>query len=356
MIKRGKTTLAGAVICMVVFGLIFFAGPTETEAKTIVLKFAHPWSPKHPQQSQVFEPWAKKIEEETNGQVKIQIFPGGALGKPGQIYSMVEKGIVDIGHDLHDYTPGRFPVTSVFELPFMIETAEHGSEAMWQAYEKIPALQKEYESVKLLWLSCHAPGFFNTTKKPVKCLADLKGLKIRTASSFVTEALQLFGATPVTMPATEIYTALEKGVVDGTVLPYDGLNAFKANDLIRHIARTDFYSMTFWVAMNQKKFDSLPDDVQKVINANMGALMSKASGKVFDSDSVVSRKKCLDMGLKEYNFSDEEMQKLKEMVMPLKTKWMTEMATQGIDSKNILEVATKLCQEEDLQSKLSLGD
>jgi TRAP-type C4-dicarboxylate transport system substrate-binding protein len=346
-------TLAGATICLFIFGLTFFAGSIESEAKTIILKFAHPWSPKHAQQTQLFEPWAKTIEEQTNGQVKIKIFPGGALGKPGQIYSMVEKGLADIGHDLHDYTPGRFPITSVFELPFMIKTAEHGSEAIWQAYEKIPALQKEYQGVKLLWMSCHAPGFFNTTEKPIKSLSDLKGLKIRTASSIVTDALQLFGATPVTMPGTEIYTALEKGVVDGTVLPYDGLNAFKLHDLVKHITRTDFYSMTFWVAMNQKKFDSLPKDVQKVINANMGIEMSKASGKIFDADSVVARKKFLANGLNEYIFSDEEMTKLKQIILPLKEKWVNEMAAEGIESKEILRIATKLCKKNKLQSNLS---
>lgn len=344
-IRRNDMKLAEAMICLIAFGLVFFSIPLELEAKTFVLNFAHPWSPKHPQQTQVFEPWAQTIEKQTNGQVKVKIFPGGALGKPGQIYSMVEKGIVDIGHDMHDYSPGRFPITSVFELPFMITSAAEGSKAMWQVYEQTPAFKKEYEGIKLLWLSCHAPGFFNTPMKPIQSLADLKGLKIRTASSFVTEALQLFGATPVTMPATEIYTAVEKGVVDGTVLPYDGLSAFKLNDLVKHITRTDFYSMTFWVAMNQKKFDSFPDDVKKVIDANMGALMSQKSGSVFDADSALAREKCLKMGIKEYNFSEAEMKKLKEMVLPLRDKWATEMTGKGVDGKAILQNAISLCGE-----------
>jgi TRAP-type C4-dicarboxylate transport system substrate-binding protein len=140
--------------------------------------------------------------------------------------------------------------------------------------------------------------------------------------------------------------------VDGTVLPYDGIKAFKANDLVKYITRTDFYSMTFWVAMNQKKFNSLPEDVQKVISANMGLEMSKASGKVFDLEATAARKTCLDMGLKEHSLTDVEMAKLKELVLPLKDKWVTDMAQKGIDSKEILGIATKLCAQENLQSKL----
>ncbi len=352
MIKGRKFSLATVAIFLMLIGTATLFHPADLMAGKTVLKFTQPFSPKYAQQTQLFEPWAKKLEAHTNGQVEVKFFPGGALGKPGQIYDMVEKGIIDIGFDLHDYTPGRFPAISVFELPFMIDTAEQGSVAMWKTYEKAASVKKEYDGVKLLWLSCHAPGFFNTTNKPVKQLADLKGLKIRTASSIVTEALQLFGATPVTMPATEIYTALEKGVVDGTVLPYDGLGAFKLNDVVKHICRTDFYSMTFFVVMNQKKFDALPKEAQDFINANMGETMSRASGKIFDEDSTRIRKLFLQAGLTEDQLSAEEMKKLKKMVKPITEKWISDTASKGIDSKNLLDMATQFCNSSDLQSKL----
>ncbi len=352
MIENRKFSMAMVIVYLVLIGAAALFYTTDTMAGTTVLKFTQPFSPKYAQQTQLFEPWAKKLETHTKGQVTVKFFPGGALGKPGQIYNMVEKGIVDIGFDLHDYTPGRFPAISVFELPFMIDTAEQGSVAMWKTYEKAASVKKEHDGVKLLWLSCHAPGFFNTTKKPVRQLADLKGLKIRTASSIVTEALQLFGATPVTMPATEIYTALEKGVVDGTVLPYDGLGAFKLNGVVKHICRTDFYSMTFFVVMNQKKFDALSKEAQEFINTNMGEMMSRASGKIFDEDSKRIREIFLQSGLKEAHLSAEEMKELKKMVTPIKDKWVTETAEKGIDSKKLLEMAIQFCNSSNLQSKM----
>lgn len=349
--SRGlKIALSMVTFYLFVIGHFFLTEPAETWATTIELKLSQPFSPKYYQQTQLLEPWAKQLEEHTNGQVKVKFFPGGALGKAGQIYSMVENGIVDIGFDLHDYTPGRFPAISVFELPFMISSAELGSEAMWKAYEQFESVRKEYKGVKVLWLSCHAPGFFNTTQKPIKSLEDLKGLKIRTASSMVTETLQLFGSTPVTMPATEVYNALEKGVVDGTVLPYDGLKAFKLEDVVKYIARADFYTMTFFVVMNQKKFDSLPQKAKEFINGHMGAMMSKASGKIFDQESKIVRKKFLDLGVKEFEFNDAEMKKLKQVVEPIEDKWLKEAASKGIDGQKLLKAVTKYCASP-LQSK-----
>ena len=122
----------------------------------------------HPQHKSVLVPWAKKIEEETGGAGKIKFITGGALGKPGQTYSMVEKNVADIGWDIADYSPGRFPLTTVIELPFMVKTAEQASVAIWKTYEKFPEFQKEYADTKLLMLSAHAPGLFATVDKPVK--------------------------------------------------------------------------------------------------------------------------------------------------------------------------------------------
>jgi TRAP-type transport system periplasmic protein len=335
----------GYAICLLIFSLLFFTGPATSLAKTIKLKFAHPYPAMHAQHKGVLVPWAKKVEEACHGALKIQFIPGGALGKPGQAYAMVEKNVADIGWDIADYSPGRFPLTTVIELPFMVSTAEKASVALWKTYEQFPEFQKEYADTKLLMLSAHAPGFFATVKKPIKSLADLDGMKIKTASSFTTAALQLFGAVPVTQPVTETYTSLERGVLDGVVMPYDGIVIFKVNELLKYYTPADFYSMVFWVAMNKKKFESLPEDIKKVIEENSGLPFSRAHGKSFDESYASMKQICIKTGMQEVNFPETEMQKLIETTAPLKEKWVKEMEAKGLPGKSVLEAATRYLHE-----------
>lgn len=328
-----------AVLLLITLGCFVFSCVGVANAETIELKFATGFSPKHTMQVKVFEPWAKKISKLTGGKVKVTFFPGGALGKAPATYSIVEKGIADIGYYLHDYTPGRFPLTTVFELPFMVPSATKLSRAMWKTYEKFPAFQKEYDKVKLLALFGHPGGHFCTTKKPVKTIADFKGLKIRTVSPSVTKALKVFGAAPVSMPITETYTALERGVVDGTVVPWEGVAIFKLDDLVRYVTEADFYTVTMAVVMNKKKWESLPDDVKKVIQENSGMALSLACGKAFDDTNEPMKKKCLSKGVKPMKMSAEDMEKLKALTMPLRTEWVEEMKAKGLPAEKVLETA-----------------
>jgi TRAP-type C4-dicarboxylate transport system substrate-binding protein len=334
----------------VTFFVILFCGvlvlPSHNViAKEIVLKFATGFSPKHTMQTKVFEPWAEKINQMTNGKVKVTFFPGGALGKTPDHYDLAEKGIADISYTLQDYTPGRFPLTSVFELPFMISSATQTSVAMWKVYEQFPEFQKEYEKVKLLALFCHPAGGFNTTKKPVKAIGDLKGMKFRTASPHVTEALKIFGAVPVNMPVTETYTALERGVIEGTVLPWEGNFVFKLAELLKYGTETEFYTMNMMVVMNKRKFESLPEDVKKAIDATTGLVMSQEAGKVYDDTNVPMRNLCVKKGMQVLQLPMEEKQKLQALSRPLRDKWVEEMEAKGMPGKAILDAAVKLTSE-----------
>ncbi len=315
-------------------------------AQTIELKFAQPFSPKHTMQVKVFEPWAQKLAKETNGKVKVSFFPGGALGKTPDHYALAEKGIADIIFNLHDYTPGRFPMTEVFALPFMTPTATRTARAMWKVYEKFPEFRKEYDKVKVLALFCHPGGDFHTVKKPIKTIDDLKGMKIRTANPYVTEALKSFGAVPVTIPVTEAYTALERGVVDGTVLPWEGIGIFKLDDLTKYATRADFYTMTMMVVMNKNKWNSLPADVKKVIDANSGMVLSEWCGKVYDETDEPFRQRALKKGIQEFEFSAADMKRLEDLTIPLRQQWIKSMEDKKLPGKAVLEAALKYLNEQ----------
>lgn len=340
-----RTTSTWIAFFVLLFCSVFILPPQSGYAKGIVLKFATGFSPKHTMQTKVFEPWAEKINKMTNGKVKVTFFPGGALGKTPDHYDLAEKGIADISYTLQDYTPGRFPLTSVFELPFMISSATQTSVAMWKVYEQFPEFQKEYGKVKVLALFCHPAGGFNTVKTPVKAIGDLKGMKFRTASPHVTEALKIFGAVPVNMPVTETYTALERGVIEGTVLPWEGNFVFKLAELLKYGTETEFYTMSMMVVMNKRKYESLPEDVKKAIDATTGLVMSQEAGKVYDDTNVPMRNLCMKKGMEVLRLPDQEKKKLKSLTMPLRDKWVKEMEAKGMPGKAILDAAVKITSE-----------
>jgi TRAP-type transport system periplasmic protein len=310
-------------------------------AETYDLKFSHSFSPKHTMQVKVFEPWGAKIKELTGGRVTVTMFPGGALGKPGDHHALAAKGIADIVYLLHDYSPGRFPMTSVFELPFMTPTSKIASEAMWKTYAEFPEFQKEYADYKVLALFCHPAGHFHTTKKPIKTISDFNGMKIRTASPWVTEALKKFGAIPVEMPITETYTSLERGVVDGTVVPFEGLGIFKLDDLVKYTTITDFYTVTMAVLMNKRKWNELPADIQKIIDENSGLVMSSWCGTAYDAAETPFKERAIKKGVQLIEISAEDKQKLHDQTLPLRNSWIKAMKARGIDGKPVLEGALK---------------
>jgi TRAP-type C4-dicarboxylate transport system substrate-binding protein len=340
---RKSIVMAVTVIAFICCTML--AGVTAASAETINLRFSTGFSPKHTMQVKVFEPWAKKVNELTNGQVKITFFPGGALGKVPDQYDLSEKGIADISYTLQDYTPGRFPLTSVFELPFMITSATKTSEAMWKVYEQFPEFQKEYGKVKLLALFCHPSGNFNTVKKPIRAMEDLKGMKFRTASPHVTEALKMFGAVPVNMPVTETYMSLERGVIEGTVLPWEGNFVFKLAELLKYGTETRFYTMTMMVTMNQKKYDSLPEDVKKVFEDTTGMAMSLEAGKVYDQTNAPLRDLCVKKGMQVIQLPEAEKKKMEALAEPIRSGWVQEMTAKGFPAQAILDAAIEYTQE-----------
>lgn len=334
--NRSVTT---AVFTFLLVGALLAVFTGVAGAKTIDLKFSHSFSPMHTMQKKVFEPWGAKLSEMTNGQVKVTMFPGGALGKPGDQYKLAETGIADIVYILQDYSMGRFPMTSVFELPFMTPTAEIASTAMYKTYEKFPDFQKEYASYKVLALFCHSAGQFHTTKKPVRILDNLKGLKMRTAGPYITEALKNFGAVPVEMPVPDTYTSLERGVVDGTVLPFEGVGVFKLMPLIKYSTLADFYTMTMAALMNKRKYDSLPEDVKKAIDDTSGLVMSTWCGKEMDVAEKMWKGRAIEKGIEMIELSNADQQKLKQLTMPLRELYIDKMKARGLDGESVLKGA-----------------
>ena len=249
------------------------------------LRFAHFMPPVTWQHTDLFTGWAEAVKEASGGEVEVTIFPAQTLGKAPAGYDNAKNGVADLAWTLQGYTAGRFPLTQVIELPGLFETAEVGSCALQKLYDS-GALDEEYGETKPIFMHVHAPGHIHSKDKPVTSLADLKGMKIRRPTAVIGTLLEELGAEPVGMPAPTIYENLEKGVIDGYMLPWEALPGFRLTELTEHHTEFGFYSSAFIVTMNQAKYDSLSDAGKAAIDENTGMKWALIAGKGFDDSDA----------------------------------------------------------------------
>jgi TRAP-type C4-dicarboxylate transport system substrate-binding protein len=189
-------------------------------AQDVTLKIHHFLPPQAPVPKNFITPWAKKIEKESGGRIKCEIYPAMQLGgKPPALFDQARDGVVDIVWTLPGYTPGRFPKAEVFEMPFLPASAEATSQAAWEYYEH--HLKDELKDVHVIAVHTHGPGLLHVKGKGVHRLEDMKGLKLRGPTRMINTLIERLGATPVGMPVPAVPEALSKGVIDGTVIPWE---------------------------------------------------------------------------------------------------------------------------------------
>ncbi len=204
--------------------------------------------------------WAQKVEKESAGRIKVQHFPSMQLGgKPPDLYDQAKDGVVDIVWTVLGYTPGRFPKTEAFELPFMSGSAEASSKAFQEFVQK--NAMDEFKDVKVIAVHTHGPGWIHS-KTPITKLEDLKGMKVRGGSRVINIMLEQLGATPVGMPVPAVGEALSKGVIDATTIPWEVVPSVKVQQIVKnHTGFTGdkgLYTQTFVVAMNKGSYNKLP--------------------------------------------------------------------------------------------------
>ncbi len=322
--KFSRSIIWGSVLAFI---LSAFISCGKKDAKKD-LKFAFFLPPKHSQMGLVKE-WVKKISDGTG--LKITILQ---QGKPKDQYDNIASGVVDFGLVIPSYTSGKFPLTSAIELPFLVEDAEKASGVLWETYEKY--LKDEYKDVKMLWMFVHGPGQMHTTKKPIKKLEDLKGLKIRTPGRVMAGALKKLGCVPVTMPVPQVYNALDRGTIDGVTLPWEVMRAFKFYDVLKYHTEVRLYTLAFFIAMNKKTWDSLSPDAKKVIESSMGMEMSRRAGKVFMLADAPGKKASLKHNGTLIPFPDKERERWINAVKGSKTEWISEMKGKGLPGDKVI--------------------
>ncbi|NBR88731.1 MAG: C4-dicarboxylate ABC transporter [Rhodobacteraceae bacterium] len=292
----------------------------------------------------VLDVWIDKVQTASNGRIKIDHYPSMQLGgKPPELIDQAIDGVADLVWGVNGFTPGRFPRTEVFELPFMVQDARAASAAYWQMFEKHMA-DADFKDVKILATWVHGPGMLHTNK-PVAQPSDLNGMKIRGGSRMVNQLLEKLGAVPVGMPVTAIPESLSKGVIDGATIPWEVTTSLKVPELVKNHTEFDgpaIYNLTFVLAMNKAKYDSLPDDLKKVIDDNSGLELSVfAGGTQADADGP-ARQLAVDAGNTIVTISAEDAKAWEELAKPVYDAWIADVKGKGIDGQALIDEARAL--------------
>ena len=286
----------------------------------------------------VLDVWADKVEAESNGRIKIERYPAMQLGgKPNELYDQVVDGVADIVWTVAGYTPGRFPRAEVFELPFIMTNAEATSRAYWDLYES-DMKDADYKDVHMIGVWVHGPGVIHS-KTPITNVADLNGVKLRAPTRTTNMLFSALGATPVGMPVPAVPESLSKGVIDATVIPWEVTGALKVSELVNN--HTEFtgaslYTTSFVFAMNKDRYESLPDDLKAVIDANSGAEFSAFAGKTMQEYDAPSRQIAVDRGNTIIELTPEQVAEWKAAAAPVVDAWKAEMTAAGIDGADLI--------------------
>lgn len=289
-------------------------------------------------------PWAKKIEKESGNRIKILQFPAMQLGgKPSDLYDQVKDGVVDVVWTVLGYTPGRFPKTEAFELPFMVGLAEPGSRAFQEFVEK--DAMDEFKDVKLIAVHVHGPGLIHS-REPVTKLEDMKGLKIRGGSRVINILLEQLGATPVGMPVPAVGEALSKGVISATTIPWEVVPSVKVQQIVKN--HTGFsgdkglYTQTFALMMNKGSYDKLPADLKKVIDENSGIETAALFGRAMDEGDKTGLALAKKLGNNIITLSPQETARWKKAANGTRAIWFKEVAEKGLDGPKLAADAENL--------------
>ena len=317
--------------------------------QAVTLKFHTFMSPQSNVWLGMHKPWMDKVEKESGGRIKFEAYPAMQLGgTPVQLYDQVKDGVVDVVWTLPGNTAGRFPRVEVFELPFIMNNAEATSKAFWEYVQT--AAPDEFKDTQLLALQVHGPGVIHTVDKPVKSIADMRGLKLRAPTRQVTKLLGVLGATPVGMPLPGIPDALSKGTINGCVIPWEVVPSVKVNELTKFHAEFDLaggslYTTTFVMAMNKAKYNALAPDLKKVVDNNSGMATSAWFGKTQQGNDVPGRKTASDRGNTIYTVSAAEAQEFRRKSRTVEVEWVEDMNKKGFDGKKLLDTARALIEK-----------
>jgi TRAP-type C4-dicarboxylate transport system substrate-binding protein len=340
------------IIEALLMSMMLMVSSAAVQAAEVVLRLHQMLPQQATIPSKVLAPWAEKVQQESGGKLVVELYPSMQLGgKPPELLDQARDGVVDLVWTLFGYTPGRYPKTEAFELPFMVTSATATSMAFQEYYETQMRKDKELKGLHILAVHTHGPGLLHTRDKAINKLEDMKGLKLRGTSRVINEMLSSLGASPIGMPVPAVPEALSKGVIDGTVIPFEVAPPLKIPELAPY--HTEFngkhglYTGTFVFAMNEESYRSLPAELRKVIDNNSGMELAKLFGKAMDNGDVRGRELADKAGNTTVKLDDAETARWRKISEKVTTGWVEEMDNKGLNGSELYKTAKALIEKYD---------
>ncbi|MCP1170399.1 TRAP transporter substrate-binding protein [Limimaricola litoreus] len=302
-----------------------------------------------PAQTRMLEPWAEAVEENSGGQVEIEIFPSMTLGgRPQELVSQARDGVVDLVWTLNGYTPGLFPRTEVFELPTVYMNDPVATNlAMHDMFEE--HLAEDFRGLEVMFLHVHAGQGIQMANKEVRSPEDLAGTSLRIPTRTGAWAIEALGANPVAMPVPELPQSLSKGVVDGAFIPWEIIPALSVQEQtdyqIEGADRTRFGTSTFQVSMNQARWDSLPEDIQQAFRDASGRDWVAEMGRVWREVDDFGIKVATDAGNEHITLTEDETAAFMDRLAPVVERWTEDVSGKGIDGTALVETARGMIEQ-----------
>lgn len=316
---------------------LFGALIPATHAKE--LKLGHFLPPRHTNHTKVMQPWAKAVAKASGGDLTIRIFPARQLGgTPAGQYNQALRGIADISFMVPGYTPTVFPATGIVELPFLTKNAQHATRILNAVFDD--HLAQEYSKVKVItfWT---VDNFVIQSRKPIRTLEDLKGLKIRSPSSTVSAIAKGWGAVPVNMPITKVYTSLERGVINGFFAGPSAMFSFKLGEVVTYYTTgVGGSNLPLFIVMNRKSWNGLSAAHKKIIEETSGPQLGMIGAKAYDARYAraiaTARKKA---GVEIISLSDSERARFRKGAAATIENWIAAREKQGIKARAMYQAA-----------------
>ncbi|MFB3884873.1 MAG: TRAP transporter substrate-binding protein [Thermodesulfobacteriota bacterium] len=334
------------IVAILISLLIVVGTGKRAMGAPIELKIAN-FQPTMHKSNEMIQDWAQLIEKETGGKVKFVLFPNATLAKANDTYDATVAGIADICWAFSAYNTGKFPLSEVTNLPLGFRNAEHLNQVLYDLYEEFPEVRAEYKDAHVLFITTSANMQIHS-KKPVRSVNDLKGLKLRVPASeaYLIKAL---GGIPVTMAGPEVYQALERGTLDADLHPWETPISYRWYEVIRYHTQTDLYiSGVFIFAMNQSTWKMLPDDVKKVIDKYSG----KYGSIEFGAKGLWDKYNAYYLDWLKKNtpneiivWSEEEKAKARGLMRPALDQWKNAVEKKGLPGKKILDECIRLLKK-----------
>jgi TRAP-type C4-dicarboxylate transport system substrate-binding protein len=317
-------------------------------AQALELKIAH-FSPATHPISVWLEKWARRMEAQSKGELKFIILPNMQLGPPPKYFDIARTGQADITWFVHGFTPGRFPLTEISNLPYMIGSAEIGAKVLNDPELRKKYLDPEHKGVHPLLLMTHQPGNIHTGRKPIRTVDDMKGMRLRFSSATIKDFVAALGGTPVGLPPTQIVESIQKGTIDGAWIDYGGADSFKIGPVVKYTTEMYSYVTSFCICMNQASFDKLPANLKKVIDDSLVGV-EKAVGHEWDKLDAPGKASLMKAGMTPIKLSKEEDAKFRAAGAKVAEAKIAELEKKGLPAREVYKLMQTLAAKHEKTS------